>query len=117
MLVLAALVIPWAMGVVVAAHDSGDHHYHVRPDLHHAKAVGLVVHGHHHEPGTPLHQHSLVVAKPAAMTTKLSLTLHLASSVRPTEALSNPATGFLAPQADLAHGPPLVPHTSTILRI
>ena len=117
MLALAALVIPWATGVVVSAHDIGDLHHHVQPDRHHAKAVELVVHGHHHEPGTPLHQHTLVVAKPTALTKKLSLTLDLASSVRPPEALSIPATRFLTLQADLAHGPPLAPHTFHILRI
>ena len=116
-LILAALVLPWAMGMVAAPHDTGDHHGHVRPDLHHAKAVELVVHGHHHEPGTPLHQHTLVVAKSVTLTTKLSLALDLGSSVRPTEAPSNPATGFLAPHADLAHGPPLRATTSLILRI
>jgi hypothetical protein len=72
---LGALVVPSAAGVALVAHLAGEGHSHAHPAVHDTGAVVLVVHGHHHEPGTPLHQHTPAIAKPATTTTRLSLIL------------------------------------------
>lgn len=116
MLLLAALASPWAMGVA-ATHGLPGHHHHDQADHAHAEAFELIVHGHHHEPGTPQHQHSLAVAKPATPTLKLSFVHDLAASVHPGAVFSSVGSRVASPHADPAHAPPPIPATSPILRI
>ncbi len=114
---LAALLLPWATGVVVVAHLASEGHHHVKPIVHDAEGVTLVVHAHRHESDTPMHEHTLVVAKPATLTTKLSLIAAPAGLLPPATASSSLATGSFAAPADVAHGPPPIPKASLILRI
>ncbi len=115
--VLAALVCPWAMAFGVFARVTGHGHRHAHPDNHHAQAVEMVLHGHHHEPGIPLHQHTLVATKLTALTTKISLILDPATSVQPIGALTGHGTESPTKAAGLHRGPPLQLHAFSILRI
>ncbi len=114
---LAALVLPWAAGLVVVTHLASEGHHHAKPVVHDGEGVTQIVHEHRHEAGTPVHQHTLVLAKPATLTTRLSLTLAPAAVPPPASAPLSPATESLSAPADRAHGPPLIPKASLILRI
>ena len=117
MVALAAVLLPWATGVVVVAHLASEGHHHVKPIVHDAEGVKLVVHGHRHESDDPLHEHMVVVAKPATLTARLSLIPAQTGLLPPAIASSSLSTGSFAAPADVAHGPPHIPKASLILRI
>ncbi|MGH9870083.1 MAG: hypothetical protein ACREAA_18210 [Candidatus Polarisedimenticolia bacterium] len=117
MVALAAVLLPWATGVVVVAHLASEGHHHAKPIVHDAEGVKLVVHGHRHGSGTPLHEHTVVIAKPATLTAKHCLILTPVGLLSPATGSSNPTTGSFAAPADVAHGPPHIPKASLILRI
>ena len=117
MVALAAVLLPWAMSIVVVAHLAHEGHHHSKPVIHDAEGVKLVVHGHRHESGAPLHEHTVVVAKPATLTTRLSLIPTQAGLLPPAIASSSLTTGSFAAPADVAHGPPHISKASLILRI
>lgn len=117
MVVLAAVLLPRATGVVVVAHLASEGHHHAKPIVHDAGGVTLVVHGHRHESAAPVHEHTVVVAKPATLTAKHCVILTTAGLVSPATGSSSLTTGSLAAPADIAHGPPHIPKASLILRI
>lgn len=114
---LAALAFPWTADVVVVAHLASEEHHHAKPVVNHTAGVTQIVHEHHHEVGTPVHQHTLVLAEPATLTTRLSLVVASVAFLSPASAATSPATGSLVAPADLAHSPPQIPKSSLILRI
>jgi len=116
MAALATVLLPWATGVVVVAHLASEGHHHVKPIVHDAEGVKLVVHGHRHESGAPLHEHTVVVAKPATLTTRPSV-IPTQAGLLPPAIASSLTTGSFAAPADVAHGPPHIPKASLILRI
>jgi len=117
MVALAAVLLPWGTGVLVVAHLASEGHHHAKPNVHDADGVMLVVHGHQHGMGAPLHEHTIVVAKPATLTTRLSLVPAPAGLLSPATGSSILTTGSFAAPADVAHGPPHIPKASLILRI
>lgn len=102
--------------MVIAIHLGSDHDQHHRVDARPTEAVELVMHGHHHEPGTPPHEHAIVVTKLAAPITKPSLLLILATSVGTNDVLLNPAAGTVARPTRFAPDP-LALDSNPILRI
>lgn len=117
MVALAAVFLPWATGVVVVAHLASEGHHRVKPIVHGAEGVKLVVHRHRHQSDDPLHEHTVVVAKPATLTPRLSLIPVEAGLLPPAIASSSLSTGSFAAPADVAHGPPHISKASLILRI
>lgn len=115
-LLLIAVLFPSGAAAVMAVHLGRDHDHHHRSDARPAEAVELVMHGHHHEPGTPPHEHAIVVTKPAALNTKPSLLLILATSVGAYDLLLSPAASPLSHPTGSAPDP-LALDTNTILRI
>ena len=116
MLLLLAVLFPSGAAVVIAVHLSSDHDHHHRVDARPTEAVKLVMHGHHHEPGTPPHEHPIVVTRLAAPITKPSLLLILATSVGTNDVLLSPASRPLARLTKFALDP-LPLDTNPILRI
>jgi hypothetical protein len=117
MAALAALLFPWATGVFVAAHLVSEGHHHASHVVHEAAEVRVVVHGHHHGTGSPAHEHALVVAKPAPLTARVSLVPASAQPLSRAAGCLVPIAGSCVAPEDLAHGPPLIPGSSLILRI
>ena len=115
-LLVAAILFPSGAAVVMAVHLGSDDHQHHRANARPAEAVELVMHGHHHEPGTPPHEHAIVVTKLAAPITKPSLLLILATSVGANDVLLSPAARPLSHPTRPAPDP-LALDTNTILRI
>jgi hypothetical protein len=113
----AALMFPWAMGLAFLTHDADGHHDHDRAQQARIHAAELIVHGHHHEDGTPPHQHALVLEKAAPLSTRVSPVRDPAPSIPATVTLSTSPAGFPSPPMDLAHGPPKESRTVEILRI
>lgn len=62
-LTIAALVQGGLIGMAMAVHTAHDHHELLGHDK--SAAIGLIVHGHDHDEGTPEHEHAFVSAKPA----------------------------------------------------
>ena len=115
-LLLMAVLFPSGAAVVIAVHLGSHHDHHHRVDARPTEAVQLVMHGHHHEPGTPPHEHSIVVTKLAVPITKPSLLMILATSVGTNDVLLSPATIPLARLTRFALDP-LALDTNPILRI
>lgn len=110
------LVLPWAAGAILALHHGHSAH-HQEPSVHDAEALDLIVHGHHHEPGAPAHQHHIVIAKQSPWTTKPSPVL-LPAAHRPCgPGLPSLAAGARIVHPDSAHAPPPGTKASPVLRI
>ena len=112
----AALLLPSIGGIGIAFHHGHSPH-HQEPSVHDAEALDLIVHGHHHEPGAPAHQHHLVVAKPSPATNRASLVLVAAALVDRTPFAAPLDTGAVSVPPDCAHAPPPGTTVSPILRI
>ena len=116
-LLLTALALPWVMGVAALAHNADGHHDHALANQDPMGILELAVHGHHHEPGTPSHQHAFTLAKPAPPGTKISLAQGVMASVTPGQLLPNATRISASFCVDFAHGPPSTSRTVQILRI
>ena len=117
MTALAALLLPSVMGAIVLVHVATEGHHHAPPIVHDSGTLMLVVHGHRHEPGTPVHQHTVLLAKAAPLNARLSFPLAPVASLPAVSAATSLTSRPLTAPADLAHGPPRTPEASLILRI
>ena len=115
-LLLMAVLFPSGAAVVIAVHLGSHHDHHHRVDARPTEAVQLVMHGHHHEPGAPPHEHPIVVTRLAAPITKPSLLLILATSIGANDVLLIPAARPLTRLTRFAPDP-LALDTNPILRI
>jgi hypothetical protein len=107
---LLAIVGPSAVDAIAAAHVVLDHHDHDAAP-HPAPLAGW--HGHHHEAGTPAHEHG--TTSPASAVGALHVLAVATTAAVGT--LDVPAADF-TPGADLAAPAPSPPRvTTTILRI
>jgi hypothetical protein len=115
LVVLGTALFPWLSACLVALHLAGhvtEHEAGAR-----ATAAGLAAHGHHHEPGTPDHEHRMTLPgsppPPARLAPALlpPALLDLLS-----EAVSS--SDRLAPTfGSLGHDPPRVQRSHSILRV
>ncbi|HZN03673.1 MAG TPA: hypothetical protein VFD06_08820 [Candidatus Polarisedimenticolia bacterium] len=113
----AALVLPGVGGVVLGLHHGHSAHHHHEPPLHDAEALDLIVHGHHHEPGAPAHQHRFALGKQAPATTKPSILLDAPALLPCAAVAARLAAGSRTTPGGAAHAPPPGTTVSPVLRI
>ena len=121
-LTLTSLLSPWAVsaGVAfhVAEHSRGAHdHVHQSEE---AGAIELMLHGHHHDQGTPAHPHVVVSARADAGLLATRPSLSAAPLALGSVLITVAAPAPLGPGvqiADTSPAPPDVPDTHSILRI
>lgn len=116
-LLVTAFALPWAMGVVALAHNADGHHDHALDHQLTTESLELAVHGHHHEHGTPSHQHTFTLAKLAPLGVRVSLSLDSTTIEPSTHSIPQGGRYSSIPCADVAHGPPTDSRNIQVLRI
>jgi len=117
LLALLGVACPWALFFAVAAHAAGHDHAHAGPVDSRSKVVELALHGHHHDPATPAHEHSLVAAQPAPTSTRMSMVRVSVSPSRYDFTLPQTIPGRAGLTAGPGESPPAPPHLPAVLRI
>jgi len=117
LLALLGVACPWALFFAVAAHAAGHDHVHAGPADNRSKVVELALHGHHHDPATPAHEHSLVAAQPAPASTRMSVVRVSMSPSRFDSTLPPTVPGRSGLTAGPGESPPAPPHPPAVLRI
>ena len=121
-LTLASLAGPWLLSGAVAIHEvqGRDSHSHLG-ESGVALAIELVLHGHHHDHGTPAHQHVVapgrVLPRPVAKASLNGAPRPLGGApVSPPTLTASGRWSSLA-RSGAGHDPPSFPGTHSILRI
>jgi hypothetical protein len=114
---LVGLLLPWAQVAGVSAHLVSAHH---QEESHDTADLEDSFHGHHHEPGHPRHQHSLIGCDLVLQRSRAIAAVLVADSALGRALLAIiPAmrTRIAAPWEALSdHGPPRAPRRA-VLRI
>lgn len=114
LLVLGAALSPWLAAGAVALHAE-DHS--ARHEERGDDDMAVALHGHHHETGTPVHQHVLTLPMAAPAPVKASLAPLPAALARMVAEATVVLVKLAVPVGAAAHDPPSVPRSFSILRI
>ena len=117
LLALMGVACPWALFFAVAAHAAGHDHAHAGRADSRSKVVELALHGHHHDPATPSHEHSLVAAQPASASTRMSTVRVAVGPSRFDSSLPQAVPGRSGLTAGPGESPPAPPRPPAVLRI
>lgn len=115
LVVLGAAIHPWLAAAVVALHL--EHH----AEAHHARSpesgFAAALHGHHHEHGTPDHQHLLALTDGASPPARGPLTPVPTVLADVAVDVSSTAVRLATTAAGMGHDPPSAQRSFRILRI
>jgi len=115
LLAVLALAYPWVLGAALLVHLAGHDHGrlgHDQPDV-----IELIVHGHHHDPGTPDHQHSLTVSAPLLASAKRAVVPTLPANGLAEVATTISPLWYRCALGVFGPSPPSQLHASAVLRI
>ena len=115
LLVVGAVIHPWLAAAVVALHL--EHHADSRDARGPESAFAGALHGHHHEHGTPDHQHLLTLPAGTPPPARGTLTPVLAVVADVAADVSTIAKGLATTAAGMGHDPPPAQRSFRILRI
>ena len=120
---MLALLAPWVQTVAVVAHDGagqghGHGHDHLDATLH---LVEFFLHGHDHEPSTPVHSHEFAVARAPLGVGRQSMMPHLYPAWPSAPAVVSPfelqRSGLRNAHSIFGVGPPHPSSSFSILRV
>lgn len=121
LLTLGSLAIPWLLSAAVAVHEAQHHYASHLAESDVALALDLASHGHHHDRGTPAHQHLIaparVVRLPVAKASLNVAPLALGGVLVSPPALATPGRWSSLTLSGPGHDPPSFLGTHSVLRI